>query len=76
MKHFDHLFRIALLSLLLVGLVVVTWHLSWSHKQAAAPDYRYEALAVGAGGRAILVLDRQQGVVYAGEVDGGERSII
>ena len=74
MKNLDHLFRIALLSLLVVGLIVATWHLTWLHKQT--PEYRYEALAAGAGARAILVLDRQQGIVYSGEVEGGERSIV
>lgn len=72
MKNFDRLFRFALLLVLVAGLVITSWHLSWLHKQS--PGYRYEALAAGVGGRNLFVLDRQQGVVYGGDADS-DRSI-
>ncbi|PYS73226.1 MAG: HAD family hydrolase [Acidobacteria bacterium] len=55
MKNLDHLFRVALLSLLVVGLIVATWHLTLVHKQT--PEYRYEALAAGAGARVLHDFD-------------------
>lgn len=65
MKNFDHLFRPALLLVLVAGLIVAIWHLSWLHKQN-----QYE---MQVSDRTILILDRQQRVVYANSV-GFDRS--
>lgn len=57
----DQLFRAALLILLIAGLSLTAWHISWLHKQ---PRSRYE-MQSGDYGR-IYILDRQERVVYAG----------
>ncbi|HBB95590.1 MAG TPA: hypothetical protein DC054_09375 [Blastocatellia bacterium] len=59
MKLFDNLFRVALLVILVAGLVLATWHISWLHNQ---PESRYE---IRAGEGPIVILDRQARVVYA-----------
>jgi hypothetical protein len=61
MKNFDNLFRVALLVILVAGLILATWHISWVHSHAAAryeissPDYIH-----------VFVLDRQERVIYSG----------
>ena len=60
MKNFDHLFRTALLGVLVAGLIVAAWHLSWLHNQAGS---RYEMQITDHA--QVVVFDRQQRVIYA-----------
>lgn len=60
MKNLDRLFRPALLLMLVAGLIVATWHISWLHKQ---PGARYEMQT--SDWLHVRVLDQQERVVYS-----------
>ncbi len=59
-KMFDIFFRVALLLVLAAGLIVAAWHISWLHSRAE--ESRYE---IRASGPIVLILDKQERVVYA-----------
>jgi len=59
MKSFDHVVRSALLLLLVVGLILAAWHISWLHGHD-----RYQLQVTDRND--VFVIDRQQGIVYAG----------
>lgn len=60
MKNLENIFRAAVLLVLVAGLIVAAWHISWLHNQA---ESRYE-MQVANG--AVVIFDRQQAVVYSG----------
>lgn len=64
MKNLEHLFRAALLLVLVAGLIVAAWHISWLHNQAGA---RYEMQITGGVDHpsTVVILDRQERVIYA-----------
>ena len=55
----DHLFRASLLLILIVGLGLAAWHISWLHKQN-----RYEVEVSERG--AVFIIDHQRHVIHAG----------
>lgn len=57
MKHFDNLFRPVLLLLLVIGLIVAAWHISWLHNH-----HRYEMQTAQFG--VVFILDKETGTVY------------
>ena len=71
MKGFDKFFRLALLVILLCGVGVAGWHISWLHKQRAF-EARYE---IYSSDRAVYVLDRHARVVYSGPSLFGKQQI-
>ena len=52
------IFRAALILILVFGLIVAIWHVSWLHKQG-----RYD---VQMAERRVVILDREKRVVYIG----------
>ncbi len=60
MKLLDKLFRVALLVILVAGLALATWHISWLHSQ---PEARYE---MQLSTPFVVVFDRQERVIYSG----------
>ncbi len=75
MKSFDQLFRPSLLLILVAGLIVATWHISWLHKQAGI---RYEMQITGGIDHptAVVILDRQERVIYASRGFLGDEPIV
>lgn len=52
-----HLFRLALLAVLIAGLILAAWHVSWLHIHS-----RYEMQTAQFG--VVFILDKETGTVY------------
>jgi hypothetical protein len=62
----DYLFRAVLLVVLVAGLILAIWHISWLHNQAGT---RYEMQITSGVNHpsAVVILYRQERVIYASD---------
>jgi len=68
MKSFENIFRAVLLAVLVAGLIVAIWHISWLHNQAGT---RYE-MHISDHPFSAYILDRQERVIYYSETSNGQ----
>jgi hypothetical protein len=68
-------FRAALLVILLAGVIIATWHVAWLHKHTGD---RYEMQLTGGIDHptAVVILDRQDRVIYASRGFLGDEPIV
>jgi len=75
MKNLENIFRAALLAVLVAGSILAAWHVSWVHSQAGT---RYEMQITGGVDHpsAVVILDRQERVIYASRGFLGDEPVV